>query len=308
LYRDDSEWEVEDSRDGHAAIATAISSALLLLSTCSRPAPMAPTGPEGLGYALGGIAAAVALFWGIPYWITIRKASRRWKIGSFVTIAVLAVLSNLWLIGSANERTRAGFKEQSRQAQEIAEGKRTRLEATADADPLQKFMVEVANRNIADLEAYGTEMEAAGGERIALLSGLQSDSAELRNCAKFTGLAAKARSNSGKLDTYLADVRPKLDQEVSNGTITQESASEFMAGAMDSKPKFVRTWELQAQYAEAVEGLCQVLARKNWRVQRGQAAFTNEADLAAANAQLDKIRQIGAEQQRMKAETVASMQ
>jgi hypothetical protein len=307
MYRDDSEWAAEDGQDRRAAIATAISSALLLLTTCSRTTSTVGGGAEGLAFMLGGITASIALFWGIPFAIAIRKASLRWKIGSFVTIAVLGVLSNLWLAGSADQRVREGLDEQRRQTREVAEGKRTRLEAGADANPLERIAVELGNRSIADLQAYYSELIAAGAERMARLRGLRLDSAELRNCGKFAELASKARSNGAIIDTYLVDARSKLDKEVTDGSITQGAADDFMRGATEGKPMSARTWELQAQNAEAVGGLCQVLARRNWRIQKGRVAFTSEADLADANAQLEKIRQISAEQERMKSQSLAGM-
>lgn len=89
------DWTVEQTRDeGRPALATAISSAILLLSTCNRPDRVTASGAETAGYLLGGILFSIAIFWGIPYWITIRKSSRGWKIGSLVVITVLAVLAS----------------------------------------------------------------------------------------------------------------------------------------------------------------------------------------------------------------------
>src|SRR4051794_18145592 len=102
---EEEDWAAELTRDeGHPAVATIISSFILLLATCSRPDQAVQPGPERLGYLVGGILASIAIFWGIPYLIAIKKASRGWKIGTFVAIAVLAVLTNLWALGTHNQR------------------------------------------------------------------------------------------------------------------------------------------------------------------------------------------------------------
>ncbi|HKC03689.1 MAG TPA: hypothetical protein VKC17_10345 [Sphingomicrobium sp.] len=303
----EEEWAAELARDeGRPALATIISSVILLLSTCGRPDRAVTSGPEAIGYVAGGIAVTIALFWGIPYWLTIRKASRGWKVGTFVVIAPLAILTNLWAVGNSNRRFQEGLKDQDRQTKEFAEGRRTRFEAGSDANLLQRTMAELGNRNIADIQSYHSALMAAGAERISMQI-LRQDSPDLRNCERFAGFAARARSNRGNLDVYVADARQKLDPEVSTGTLPREAVDGFLHGAEAGKPAFERTWELQAQYAEAVGALCGILARKNWLAQHGKAAFTSEVDLAAANAQFANIQKIAAEQERMKSATLTKM-
>lgn len=293
--------------EGHPAIATTISSLLLLMSSCNRPDQAYSAGPEAAGYLAGSILASVAIFWGIPYLITIRKSSRRWKIGSFVAIALLSVLANLWAIGSRAQQIAADASNPTRQMREIAEGKRSALEADPDAGPLQKVIVELGNRNIADLQSFQSALAAAGAERISMMQDVRPNSPELGNCGTFTELAGRARNDRGKLKLYLDDARRKLEAEVAAGALSSDTVDGFLKGAADAKPRSDRTWDLQERYAEAVGQLCQILARKNWRVERGQAAFTSMSDLAAANVQLAVIEKIGIEQERARREAMATL-
>jgi hypothetical protein len=87
---------------GRPLIATAICAGVLLLWLASNSSihPRSGVGPAYfVGVALGG-AFFGAILWGISFAITIRKASRGWKLGSLAALVVLGGLVAFAKVGS----------------------------------------------------------------------------------------------------------------------------------------------------------------------------------------------------------------
>ena len=81
-------------KTGHPVIATVVAAFVALLGSLpGRGTSLATEGlADRLGYIAGGAVFGVIL-WAIAYAITIRRASRRWKIGSFILLVLLGTLT-----------------------------------------------------------------------------------------------------------------------------------------------------------------------------------------------------------------------
>jgi hypothetical protein len=86
---------------GRPLLATAICAGLLLLWLAGRSS--VPTQSRDLAY-FSGVAIAGALFgailWGIAFAITIRKASKGWKAGSLILLALIGASVALTKLGA----------------------------------------------------------------------------------------------------------------------------------------------------------------------------------------------------------------
>jgi hypothetical protein len=86
---------------GRPLLATAICAGMLLLWLAGRTT--IPTGSRDLAY-FSGVAIAGGLFgailWGIAFAVTIRKASKGWKAGSLILLAMIGAFVALTKLGA----------------------------------------------------------------------------------------------------------------------------------------------------------------------------------------------------------------
>jgi len=89
---------------GHPLLATLAGSLLILLLLAAPEEAAAPKYDLAgkLGALLGHVIFALVV-WAALYAITIRRASRRWKIGSLAVLIALGLLNGLISIGRSDD-------------------------------------------------------------------------------------------------------------------------------------------------------------------------------------------------------------
>jgi hypothetical protein len=279
---------------GHPVIATIIAAFFSLIGVFSGDrVSLTADGLAGrIGYIAGG-AGGCALLWGIAYAITIKRASRGWKIGSLIVLLMLGALGSLVRLGTQNLAVRADADATARQlAEAMKQGDNPQPLATGpDAGPLMRMSARTTNMILANAKAFNADADASGAVAILSLRGLTKQSPVLDHCDRIAGLAGRAASIGANFPKYVAAARAEGDAAIAAGEIGRPAVDGFISGLDGTHPKYERQWALLGQTATDGAALCRVLARRHWENgAAGQVLFSNPGDLREANLILGRIQ------------------
>lgn len=291
----------EEPGGGRPLLATAICCGFLILSVAAsvREVPELPV-------AIGAQMVFGAMMWGIAYAATIRRSTRAWKIGSFAIVMVVAVLAALVRVGGSTAALRDDAASAANEMERVlasSDPENTRMRA--GGGPLSQMMAAFLNGVLEDSSRFEREAAAAGVEQVLTQRGLTRSSPVLRNCGRIAALSPLADSLAGNVDRHLAAAHAIGERAIASGEMPRAALNGFENGAQSSKGDYRRQWALNAQLGSEAAALCRLLAKGRWRDQNGRIGFDSDADVAVFNRGIERIRAIGAEQERMSREGAA---
>lgn len=295
--------------EGRPIVATVIGSVLVLLSAGVSTGPDAtPPDPSltaayRLGEILGGAIAATLIVWGIAYAITIRHASQRWKIASFLIILLFASLASMARIGGRAVATQEDMAVVAGQIEQAARTGQIPDNVKAGDGPMGAMSAAYLNRVLAERRSYQSQQQATGAEKLLDFTTLTPDAPALRNCGSLAALAATARANAGRFEAHAAAARSAGDPFVARRALSEADRDDFLQGLRSTRGAYERSWALAADWAGEVGSLCRLLAARPWQREGGSVAFAADADVAAANRHLQRINALAAEAQRIERES-----
>ncbi|HEX8654209.1 MAG TPA: hypothetical protein VF693_03170 [Allosphingosinicella sp.] len=306
---DGAETVVEEPPGGHPVIATLIGGVFLLLvgaGSAARPDP-GDFGPNGGAYLAGRIVgstlAGALIVWGIAYLITIRRASRAAKIGSFVALLVVSLVATVVRHGGRAEALREDARATAAQMKEaIDRGDQLQAPLTAGSGPMSQMQAAVINAALADQQAFDREAQATGVYRILDLTTLRRDDPALQACGRIDTLAVRARDQAGRHPAYLNAARAAAAPHLQRGTLSGAELDSYIAGAERNSANYRRLWSMTADWASEAGALCELLGTRRWTRSGTEILFASDADAAAANGHLGRINALAAEQQRLQAQ------
>jgi hypothetical protein len=233
---------------------------------------------EHLVFTLAYIAPAALIAWGIAFAVSIRKASTRWKFGSFGIVAAFAILAAIARAGMAMA-----------------------ADPAAIPDPYDQLMASLTENTGADRRAFDLEMDRAGFTRIATLEGLTLSDPILSRCDRFDALAVQAAAMGRRWPEHLA----KAGAAGKSAGMPEEELRIFHQayGKMD----YPGTWRLNGRLVQAIGDMCRFLASHKWQSMDGQVTFLRNEDLGGFTILTDRLQSIEAEQQRHSAEGTAML-
>jgi hypothetical protein len=283
------------AEEGRPILATVIGSLVVLL-TAGGPAGSGASSADPaeaaayrLGEFVGGALVVALIVWGIAYAITIRRASRRWKIASFVILLLVSTLVSLVRIGAREVAKREDMAVVSRQIEQAMRGGEAPVTVEPGDGPMGAMSAAYLNRTLAERRSFQRRQQAAGTDAILDFAAVTPAAPALRNCGRFAELAAAARGNAGRFEAHAAAARSAGDPFVARGALSEADRDEFLQGLRSTRDTHVRYWEIAAEWAGEVNALCGLLAGRPWRREDGTVAFGTDADAAAANRHLARI-------------------
>jgi hypothetical protein len=308
-----NEGEPAEPPGGHPVLATLIAGVLLLFAAAGstmRPDP-GDFGPNGGAYLAGRIVGATLagalLAWGIAYLVTIRRASRAAKIGSFVALLFVSLLATVVRYGGRAAALREDAHATAAQMQEaIDRGDQLKGPVTPGSGPMSQMQAAVINAALADQQAFDREAQGTGVYRILDLTTLRREDPALRACGRIDGLAVRARDQAGRYPSYLDAARAAAAPHVQRGTLSGVELDSYIAGAERSTGNYRRLWSLTADWASEAGALCELLGTRRWTRSGSEILFASDADAATANGHLNRINALAAEQQRLQAQARAN--
>lgn len=289
----DEVWEDEDYKGpGHPLVATIICAILMFASV---GAPQIAEAGQGAAYAVGRALGGTLILWTIAYFITIKRASIGWKVGSFMILLLIGTLTTLYSMGQNNIAVRDDLRTLTQL--QFKEDDVTLPPGSASRGPVSAMFVEYFNGMAADGRAMEARLSALGIERLANADALRRDPAILSDCGKIaTGKAAVADSfASGK--ARIAGLGPKIDALAVPDQLRKGLREGLLknngAQLLDQQRALI-----DSMIDEQV-GICKVLARRHWTPSNGNFMFTSNADLAAFQAHANRVTALHAEAQRL---------
>jgi hypothetical protein len=246
------------------------------------------------------VLASLLIFWGVAYAVTIRRASRLAKIGSFATVALVAVATMLFRTGATQAGADAdmaqGLDELGR-IQRSADPLSERM--TGAGGPLSRMMATFHNASTEDFQAYAKAADSAGLPIVVNFAGLTHKSPVLDRCSGIAALAPAARSARMRVHEHFENGKAVGARAVANGELSESGLQGYTKGVASTLPQLERIWELHESRGEAAASLCAVLARRRWVRQGELIGFNNDADMQAAQALLNRFNSDAGEIQRI---------
>jgi len=303
-YRDNEVENLDDAnrKNSYPLAAMIIGSLVILFSVGGARAELVD---EPIAYALGSGFGAAVVVGGIAWLITLKHASTGWKIGALVTFFIVGTLAGLAKLGNANRAAERDFAGQMEQVMNAAGTAHPR--ASEGTTPLTKMSATMVNASIADAEAFDREATAAGIWQVISFEGLTKASPVLDHCDRVSGLADRTRYYQSRIATHLDAARAVGQAGVDSGELPQGVVDDFIAGARNAQ-RARSQWHILGDMSAEAGGLCRLLAGRKWTSSGGMVRFRSPQELAAANARLDRIKQLQAELQRMRDESRANVQ
>jgi hypothetical protein len=303
--------EQHENRRGHPGIATLVGAvALLLLAAVPLGAPAHPPSgrEEALAYLAGEIAGAALIsggvVWGIAYAISLRHASRKWKVASLVILAVVASLVSVVRAGARN----AVLYDDTRDALAQLE-QATRTKAVIDQPlragdgPVTAMLAAMANGALADRQSFEREAAAAQVQQVLDLQ-LPRSAPVFGNCGRIAALEPRAIALADRFPAYLEAARAAAEPFVARGAFSAGQRDEYIAGAgaPENQVRYRRQWTLTAEWSRESAALCRLLAERPWRRAGGLVTFDREPDRQEAQRHVDRVNAIAEEMQRIESE------
>jgi hypothetical protein len=309
VWGDDAIVEEAEPYGGHPLLATLIGCFCLLLTAGMpvRDAALATSDPsEAAAYQVGQIFGAMIvgiILWGIAYAMTVRRASRRWKIASLAILVVLSLLVGLYRLGGREAALRSDARAAAEQMKQVVAGDGG-MEApiAGGSGPLSQMMAALLNTALADQQAFDRAVAQTGVYRVLDLTSLRRDDPALRGCDRIDGLVIAARTQSGRYQDHLDAARAAGARHVQSGALRADELDSFIAGAANNEPSYRRNWTITGDWASEAAALCRILATRPWSRSGGEIVFAADRDVAAANGHLQRINALAAQQQRLQDE------
>jgi hypothetical protein len=303
--------EEHENKRGRPLVATLVGAAalLLLVAVPIGPPGEAPLNPdEAMAYRAGELFGAAVLsagiVWGIAYAITLRFASRKWKIASLIVLGIVATIVSVARIGAREGALRDDTSDAIAELDRATRGSGTLDRPLRAGDgPLTAMLAALANPALADRQAFDREAEAAQVQQVLDLE-LPRSAPVLRNCERIAALEPRATALRGRLPAYLQAGREAAEPFVRRGALSAGQRDEFLAGAgaPENRNRFERQWTLTAGWARESAALCRILADRPWRRTGGLVTFDTERDHLAAQRHIDRVNTIAEEMQRIESD------
>lgn len=299
--------EAKEEDGGHPIVATIAGVLfLLLIASQGRGAPFgggAESQAANMGYLFGSVATGAAIVWGIAYAITIRRASRAWKIASLIIIAIASLLSTAIRMGGRDAALASEAMDVTNQVQAMVESGKgpADVKFKAGSGPMSRMMAAMLNPQLADGAAFEKEMQAAGLVQVVSFEGLTRNSPVLDRCDGLDSLAARAGYYRSRWPRHMAAAFAVGQDAVRAGEMSSEAMRGFEEGVRKSSPNTDRQWELSQLSATEAAAICRVLARRNWDKPGNVVLFRNNADLAEFNRHGARIDSYAAESEQIRA-------
>jgi len=312
VWGDGERAPAEEPPGGHPLLATIAACVLLLLSAGAPAGPSRDlSGEEGAayfyGYLIGGPVVVAAVVWGIAYAITIRRSSRRWKVGSFVAILAVSLLAGAIRMGGREAALRDDARDMAAQMKSaLASGDRIEQPLKAGSGPLSQMQAAMVNGMLADQQAFDRLVAASGAAQVLDATTLAPGAPVLRDCGRIEALAGAARVQGERFPAYLDSARRAAAPHLASGALTASERDSFFAGVEGARARYRRNWEINAEWAAETASLCRILGRRRWSRSGSEIVFARDSDALDANAHLSRINALVDEQQRLQAEARAN--
>ncbi len=286
-YRDEdiepaeyADGEAASGKTGHPVIAMVVCFVIAIGSAATPNFHSEPGLPYLLGYVVGGSLLICLLAWAI----TIRHASRGWKIGSLTAIFLTMALASLSRIGQAHEIEKAEAGAIAAQFRAMAQTGDLQ-DVKAGTSPLSQISAVMVNGVLADQRAFARSADALGLNSMISFEGLTRQSPVLGRCESFFGLADQAHNVGARVPTHIAEARATGERL----SVPQRSLDAFVRGAKEGAPDIQREWDLNAEIVREAQGICAILAHRHWRREGAKVIITDDRELAEANRHLSRI-------------------
>jgi hypothetical protein len=230
---------------------------------------------------------------GICYAITLKRASRGWKIASLVILLLIGTIGNLANLGRRNLAIRADAQAALANLVRAADAgpDAPPIDPGPDAGPFTRMGAKSANMLIADARAFHTAQTAAGLATVISFHGLTKSSAVLDHCERLDAVATQADALADRYPAYVAAARAEGEAMIARGRLDQPGMEKFLTGLTAEQAEFHRQWTIAAGIARTGTALCRILARRRWEMgDDGRVLFAYGGDLEAARALLAKLQ------------------
>lgn len=254
-----------------------------------------------MGYLVGGVAVTTVILWLIAWVLTIRKASPRWWVGSFVSIALASCVAGLAQLGAPV----ADFERQSAESRAmlekaLSEGEKFRgVAIKSDSGPLVRMGAVILNGSAEDWAAFDAEAKKAGVKDFSLDT-VKKGAAVLGRCEQMAEVGRRSLTYyAPRMDKRIQEAERIGRQAEKEGSLPPGATNGFLSGVREKRPSTQRRWELGAEFAESSARLCRILRDRQWSRSDGQFVFTNRADAAAFNREIERANALAAEEKAM---------
>lgn len=129
-------------------------------------APQIAEAGQGAAYAVGRALGGTLILWTIAYFVTIRRASIGWEVGSFMILLLIGTLTTLYSMGQNNIAVRDDLRTLT--LLQFKEDDVTLPPGSAARGPVSAMFVEYFNGMAADGRALEARLSALGIERLAM--------------------------------------------------------------------------------------------------------------------------------------------
>ena len=292
---DEDEWN-----EGHPFAATLIG-VVLLVAGGWFALPYIP--PKPLPIVMAAALVIAGVLWGIGYLITIRRATANWKLLSFMVLLLVTAGVGYSATILVEQRIKADLQTMVDTRVGI-DGLPVTVAGAEKRGPFSKLFVAFVRQISDDQRKLDAQAKAIGLDGMADASGVQRNPILLRNCAKLGELKTAAhdaieRRREG-IDTMMKGFdNTDYPEEFKRGVRTS-----MLSGRSGQQLDRIDT--LQGQFYDAVQGACNVLARRHWQPQGPVFMFTSRADLDAFDRYTTQQNQAVAELQRINADSQAA--
>jgi hypothetical protein len=201
---------------------------------------------------------------------------------------LLAAIGAAGFLATASE-AQAPSKQFMEAVTEMTAGREIR--ADANSEPMVRILAAASNPVIADTRAFQEELAASGFLQIFTMEQLTPASPVLDHCDRISALGERAVAIGRKYPTYVAAARRQGEIEVASHNLTPSDVAGFIDGFAEKQTGFERMMQIYAAMAPDDASLCEVLAKRHWKVAAdGETQFTDDGDRTQAVALATKLQ------------------
>lgn len=271
--------------DGQPVVAVVFGGAAIALTSILAPAPVILSDPVEQATALGLSIVAALLVWGVGYAVTIRHASRAWKIGSLALLWGIALIAaERSLIG-----TRLAMETDLATVAEI-DARPGLLPAAGDVErrgPITRKVLAHIRAGNADRLTTETAFGRLKLHTLSQIYLLQADQEVLDHCdrtgaakALLAGYNRRRATRGAELKTWLGD---QWLPAATKGNLIDFAERQSGASEMNEVTR------IESALLDAVHERCTILARRSWKPFGYNFAFGSRADAEAFTANIDRL-------------------
>lgn len=276
---DPSQGDGIEERKARPALTTILGSlAIIVLAAAS----LNNVGGKPLSYMLGAAFGQALIIWAICYAVSLRRASRGWKIAAFAIFLAISLLITMGKAGGANIAARED-------AADAVEGMEAMLESgnmwavTAGKGPMASMSAAAVASLAADQRAFDEDLKASHMLDIVQSTRLR-EATTPQNCTRIAALEGQARHFGARWPVHITAARNAGEAIVAKGGYPSNSVTSFIDGMTEGKDSHVQRWVQNATMAREASAMCRMLASESWHQKGGILQFAD----AANNARYDR--------------------